>query len=178
MLDNRNYPFLLALGISLSAFTMVTPINWIVRDDLYSIKFSGEKINGTFTGLKADIRFDDEMLELSKIHATVNARSVKADFFLKTLRIKAKDGLDVAEYPVIEFISDSIVKKDSLFLANGKLKLKNISRDTEILFSCDGERGERIFKGKFRVSTAAYGITIPGTPKEIEIYLNIPVKGR
>ncbi len=46
------YPALIAIVFITSAFTVVNSVNWKVKEDSYSIKFTGKRIEGIFKGSK------------------------------------------------------------------------------------------------------------------------------
>jgi len=164
--------YLLMMGavIALSAFATVT--NWKVKQP-YEVKFANGRIHGTFEELKANIEFDKEHPENSKISATVQSQSLATGFFIKTSH--AKDAIDADKYPTITFVSSSVSKNGSGYDAAGKLTLKGVTHPVTIHFTFEDKGNEGVFKGGFKIVPKDYNITKNGTPDYLEITLNVPV---
>ncbi|SFT02020.1 YceI family protein [Mucilaginibacter polytrichastri] len=165
------YPALVAVVISLSAFAYFVS-DWKVKGDA-SVKFTSSRINGSFEGLKADIQFDKNQPEQGKISATIDASSIGTGFFLKTSH--AKDALGTDKYPTIKFVSTSVAKDGSGYVAKGNLTMKGATRPASIHFTFDEKGNEGTFKGEFKVVPKDYGIDRNGTPDLVTISLVVPV---
>ncbi len=105
----------------ISAFTFINT-NWNI-DPNYSIKFSGNKAEGTFSGLAGTISFNPNDLAKASIHVVVNANTIKTGNSLKDKHAKDEDWFDVAKYPYIKFTSTSFVKSGSTTIVSGSLDL-------------------------------------------------------
>lgn len=161
---------LLALFIGLTAF--VAAGGWKVKSP-YEIKFENGKIHGVFEQFKAEIHFDKANPESSKFSATVDANSLSTGFFIKTSH--AKDAIDAEKYPTITFVSSSVSKSGSDYVAHGNLTLKGVTKPIAIHFTFDDKGNEGVFKGGFKVITKDFGITKNGSPDVLNISLNVPV---
>jgi polyisoprenoid-binding protein YceI len=166
------YPAIVAAIVCLYAFTVIMS-NWKVKGDEAVIEFSGGNINGRFEGLKAEIVFDKDHPEQAKMSATVDATTLATGFFLKNWH--AKDALGVDTYPIIKFVSTSVVKNGSGFLANGNLTMKGTTKPSVIHFTFDDKGNQGVFKGTLKVIPAAYGIDRSGTPASVSVTLTVPV---
>ncbi|MBD1362934.1 YceI family protein [Mucilaginibacter sp. ZT4R22] len=164
---------MIVIGISNMAFNVIT--TWKVKEDDYSVKISGKKIEGTFTGLKATLNFDPAHLESSNLTATIDAGSLSTGNFLKTNHALSEEALDAKKYPVIKFQSEAISRKGNAYEASGKLTLKGITKEILIPFTFTGNNAEGAFKGDFKFNPHDYNINRHGTPEEILVTLNIPV---
>jgi polyisoprenoid-binding protein YceI len=165
------YPVLGLILISMAAFEIAT--SWKIKAQQCEVKFTGGKISGEFTSLKADIQFDKANPSQSKISATVDANSLGTGFFIKTSH--AKDAIDAEKYPTIHFVASEVTKTGSGYDAAGKLTLKGVTKPTTIHFTFDDKGNEGIFKGSFKVVTKDFGITRNGSPDELTISLVVPV---
>jgi polyisoprenoid-binding protein YceI len=169
----------LAIILAASAFTMIKPVSWKVKDD-YSVKFTAG-IQGYFKGLKAYIVFNEEDPSRSKITASINATTLDAGNSLATEH--AKEALSIDKYPVIMFQSTSIVKTSNGYEATGNLTLKGITKEVKIRFIFDSQNVSKTFPfveketfgGSFSIASKDFNITRAGTPERISIELNIPV---
>lgn len=167
------YPALIATMITFSAFTVVTNTEWKVKEDVYSVKFTGKKINGIFKGLKSSISFDEANPANSKITASIDATSANTGNGMKNKH--TKQGLGTEQYPQIKFESTSVSKKGDGFEALGKLTIKDVTKDIAFPFTFTKNETGGVFAGKFSVVPKEYHVDKSGTPDVIEIELNIPV---
>ena len=164
---------LIAIGLTNMAFNVIT--NWKVKGEDYSVKISGTKIKGGFTGLKATLIFDPSHLETGNLTATIDAGSLSTGNFLKTRHALSEEALDAEKYPTISFQSDLIIKKGTSYEASGKLTLKGVTKNIVIPFIFIGNNAEGSFKGSFKINPHDYNLTRHGVPEEILITLDIPV---
>jgi polyisoprenoid-binding protein YceI len=167
------YPMLIAIVIGISAFTIINSLNWKVKEDSYSIKFSGKKVEGVFKGLKANIVFDEVNPSNSKISATIDAASSNTGNGMKNKHVG--QGLEADKYLTIKFESTSVIKKGSSYEAIGKLTIKDVTKEITLPFTFENKGGEGVFSGKFSVVPKDYNVTKMGTPDLVEIQLTIPV---
>jgi polyisoprenoid-binding protein YceI len=166
------YPLMMLFVISISAFALVLT-NWKVKADQYEVKFSGGRIHGTFTDLKANIQFDKDHPEQSKISATIDVNSIATGFFIKNSHAKA--ALDADQYPTISFTSTSVTKSGSAYQAAGKLTMKGVTKPIVIHFTFEDKGNEGVFKGDFKIIPKDFSITRNGTPDDLIINLSVPV---
>lgn len=165
------YPLLMLLIVSISAFALALT-NYKVKTP-YEVKFSGGRISGVFEDLKANIQFDKENPEQSKISATINVESIATGFFIKNNH--AKDALDADNHPTITFVSTAVSKSGNAYQAAGKLTMKGVTKPVTIHFTFDDKGNEGVFKGNFKVVPKDFSITRNGSPDELTIDLTVPV---
>ena len=158
--------------IGLFAFTFMTAI-WKVRGTEASVKFSSGKIKGSFSGLKASVVFDPKHPELAKISASIDAASIATGFFLKSDH--AKDALGVDKYATIRFVSTSVSKSGSGYVARGNLTMKGVTKPAVINFTFDNKGNTGVFSGTMKVVPREFGIDHNGTPDKVLVSLNVPV---
>src|SRR5580692_7220871 len=114
------YLMTVVAAVGLFAFTLLAA-GWKVNTGA-EVKFRSEKIDGSFSGLKASIVFDEQHPEAAKISASIDATSVATGFFLKNSH--AKDALGIDNYPTIKFESTSVSKNGNGYVAKGNLTMK------------------------------------------------------
>jgi polyisoprenoid-binding protein YceI len=159
---------LLASVIGFSAFIVLA--NWKVKEP-YEVKFYG-KIHGEFKGLKANIQFDKDHPEDSKISASIEVSTIATGFFLKNDHVQ--NALDAEKYPTISFSSSSVSKSGSAYDAVGKLTIKGVTKPATIHFTFEDKGSGGVFKGGFKIIPKEYSITHDGTPDELTISLTVP----
>jgi polyisoprenoid-binding protein YceI len=166
---------------SMSAFTILTSVNWKVKEN-YSVKYTAGGYQGVFKGLQATIVFDEEHPDRSKIVAFIDAASLDAGEILKTEH--TKETLETNKFPVISFVSTSILKTPKGYDAFGNLTLKGFTRKIIIPFIFNSKKmstkfpfvDKETFSGVFTISPKSFNITRLGTPEQVTIELTVPVK--
>jgi polyisoprenoid-binding protein YceI len=166
------YPVVALAIAGLFAFTLAA-VNWKVKSDAAEVKFTSDKIDGSFTGLKAGIVFDEQHPEEAKISASIDASSIATGFFLKTMH--AKDALGIDSHPTIKFESTSVSKNGNGYVAKGNLTLKGATRPAAIYFTFTNKGGQGVFNGKMTVVPSDFGINRNGTPPKVMVSLTVPV---
>ena len=171
-MKNIRYATMAAAIISLFAFTLIIA-GWKVNAGAVVVKFTSDKVDGSFKGLKADIVFDKDHPEQAKFSATIDATSLATGFFLKTNH--AKDALGTDKYATIKFVSTAVSKSGAAYLAKGNLTMKGITKPATIHFTFDDKGAQGIFKGDLKVIPKDFGIDHMGTPDEVMVTLTVPV---
>lgn len=161
--------------LALSAFTVLESINWKLKDDTYTVSFKGGKVDGTMKGLKATIMFDEADLSKSKITASMDVKTINTGNGMMNKHAKSEDALNADKYPLITFVSESIVKKAPGYEAKGKLTLKDVTKEITMPFIFEAKGTEGVFKGNFSIVPKDYNITRGGTPDKLDLEIIIPV---
>jgi polyisoprenoid-binding protein YceI len=163
--------------VTISAYTILE-FNWNI-DPNYSIKFKGNKAEGTFSGLTGKINFNPNDLANSLIDVTVEANTIKTGNSTKDGHAKGEDWFNVAKYPLIKFISQSFTKSDNSIVVSGNLELHGTKKQIQIPFNFSEAGMKGLFTGKFKGNRKDYGINGNffgfTVGKEFEVTLNIPV---
>lgn len=148
-------------------------------DPNYSIKFSGKKVSGTFSGLQGKIIFNSDDLTNSIIDVSVDASTINTGSSTKDKHAKDEDWFDVSKYPSINFSSSSFKKSNNNTIVIGILELHGIKKEVQIPFKFSQSSSQGFFSGNFKVNRKEFGIKgnffgfLVGN--EIEITLQIPV---
>jgi polyisoprenoid-binding protein YceI len=168
---------LVAGAFLVTAFTIVFA-NWNIDAD-YTIKFSGRKAEGTFSGLKGTIRFDPDSLSTAYINVTVDAATIKTGNNLKDKHARGSSWFDVEKYPEIKFTSSAFSKQGDTTIVTGTLELHGVQKEVVIPFTFINENNKGLFAGRFTINRKDYGIK--GTAlgfsvgDEFEVTLRVPV---
>ncbi len=178
----KKLKLLIAASIILltSAFVLYKITDWKVKDN-YSVKFKfGKYTFGkdsmpapyfTFKGLKASLLFDEADLERSKITASLEAKTIDTGNPSKDGSATGPDVLIASKFPLITFESTSITKVNNGYEATGKLTIKDVVKEIKLPFVFEKE----MFSGGFTIETKDFNFTHPHVPKEISIFLTVPV---
>lgn len=149
------------------------PVDWRIKD--YTIKFFGEKVEGFFRGLEAEILFDENNPTVSKIVAGVNVQTLNTGDGLKNKHAKSEKGLDAKNFSMISFVSTTIIKTTVGYEATGYLMIKGIKKEIKLPFTFERLENDGVFKGKFELKPGDYNVTRHGTPDHLNIELVVRV---
>jgi len=92
-------------------------------------------VKGTFTGMKGEIRFDENDLDKASFKVSVDAATVNTDNKKRDDHLRNEDFFHVEEYPQISFESTSIELTSSGFNTKGLLTMHGVTREVKIPFS-------------------------------------------
>src|SRR5580700_4053317 len=157
--------------------------NWSVDSAGSKVNFSVKGpfgvVHGSFSGLKANIQFNEKDLAGSSITASIDAKSVSTGIGLRNHDLRSKEmWLNTDKFPEINFRSKKIEKTDKGYTANGELSLKGTTRPVDISFTFANSGGSGQFKGGFTINREDFKIGNKGgsVGDNIDITLEVPVK--
>ncbi len=152
--------------------------NWNL-DPNYSIKFSGGKAEGTFSGLSGKVSFSPDDLAHSTIAVSLDANTIKTGNNTKDEHAKGESWFDTETFPQIKFTSSSFKKNGNQFIVIGVLELHGVTKEIQIPFNFSENNGKGEFTGEFKIDRKDYGIKGNSmgfmVGKEFVITLKVPV---
>lgn len=117
------------------------PYKWSVTGQkllAFSLQWNGDTVTGGFSDWKADILFASNALDRSTIAVNVNLSSVTTSDATASGAIMGADFFNVASFPTARFTSNKITALGGKrYQAAGDLRLKNIQRPLNIIFTLD-----------------------------------------
>jgi len=172
-------PLLLILLLFASAFSVVYLQQWEIGND-YIVRFSGKYAHGVFKKLQGDVVFKEDDLHMSRFDVTIDVNSIETGNKLKNKHAKGTHWFDAVRYPFIHFVSSSIVKTDTGYIASGELDLHGIKKPVNIPFRFEKVGDSALFRGRFKIDRGDFGI---GESKgkasdstEVEVVVPVKVK--
>jgi len=142
----------------------------------FKIRNLGFNVNGSFSGLDGNIRFDPNNLTASNFDVSIDANTINTDNNMRDNHLRNDSYFDVKNYPRIHFLSTKITtsnKKETLFVF-GKLTIKNQTKDISFPFSETPSGDGYLFSGKFKINRKDFGIGGSSTiSDDLEVSLNI-----
>lgn len=160
-----------------SAFSVVYLQEWEIGND-YEVRFSGKYANGGFRKLQGDVVFKEDDLRMSRFDVTIDVNSIETGNKLKNKHARGAHWFDSEKYPLIHFVSSSIVKTDTGYIACGELDLHGVKKPLNIPFRFEKAGDSALFRGRFKINRAEFGI---GESKgkasdSTEVEVVVPVK--
>jgi polyisoprenoid-binding protein YceI len=125
----------------------------------FKIKNLGITVDGSFAGLNGTINFDPSQLSSSKFEVAVDAASIDTGIELRNKHLKKEEYFDVKTYPQIKFVSTKIeTGSEGKFTVNGKLTIKNITKEIKFDFTTTRTDGGLLFVGEFPLNRRDYKV--------------------
>ena len=168
-----------SLLITALAFATVWNVDTEKSKVTFTVKGPFGTVHGSFTGLKATIKFDEKDLAGSSVSASIDAKTVSTGVGLRNRDLRNEEiWLNTDKFPTINFKSNKIEKTGNGFKAIGELTLKGTTKPVEIPFTFSEKGSEGVFKGQFQINREDYkvGKTGGSVGNAISIELEVPVK--
>lgn len=126
----------------------------------FKIKNLGIGVNGSFTGLQGDIRFDPTRLADASFEVSVDAATVNTDNNMRDDHLRRTDYFDVKTYPQIRLSSTKIrpSNKANAFFLYGRLTIKNQTKDISFPFTATSSGKGWIFDGTFIINRRDFDV--------------------
>ncbi len=172
--------------LAATAIVLILPAtgNWKVDTANAKVNFTLHgpfgMVHGSFTGLEADIKFNEKDLSASSITASIDAKTVSTGVSLRNSDLRNKEEwLNTDKFPKISFKSSKIEKTAAGYKASGTMTIKGIAKTCEIPFTFENKDSGGNFHGQFTIKREDYNIGKPGgsVGDVITIILSVPVKG-
>lgn len=126
----------------------------------FTIKNFGFNVDGLFTGLEGDIRFNPDSPSAASFAVSVNAASINTENGMRDSHLREEDYLDVKNHPRIQFLSENVraMNKKGSFMMTGKLSIKNKIKEISFPFTALQSGSGYLFTGSFRISRRDFDV--------------------
>ncbi|HWK07271.1 MAG TPA: YceI family protein [Puia sp.] len=145
----------------------------------FSVKGPFGTVNGSFSGLKSEIRFDQKDLSGSSISASIDPKTVNTGIGLRNRHLRnEEEWFNTDKYPEITFHATKIEKTDNGYKALGELTLKGTTKPAAISFTFTSNGDTGLFKGQFTLKREDFNLGKPGgsVGSIVTLNLEVPVK--
>lgn len=124
-------------------------------------------VTGKFQKFSGTLEFNPEQVANSKVEFTVPIESINTGNDRRDNDLKSDNFFDAAKFPTMSFVSSRIEKKSgNEYVAFGKLKIRDVSRDVELPFTVLGHGDHPTRKGnlllaiksEFKIKRLEYGV--------------------
>ncbi|MBL0329600.1 MAG: YceI family protein [Bacteroidetes bacterium] len=134
---------------------------WKVKSSsiTFKIKNAGVSVDGSFTGLVADIKFNPLKPEEAVITASVNSKTINTDNSMRDEHLRKAEYFDVEKFPKITLQSVKIEKTGPItYKGLFKLTMKGVTKEVIIPFNFMKIPEKTEFKGSFSINRRDYGV--------------------
>ena len=144
------------LGLSMSFLMKPDYANSSVA---FNIKNAGIGVNGNFKQFETSIDYNESVNAPSSIKASIETNSIDTGVDARDKHLRKEEFFDVEKFPKITFESSKIMKLSTGgFVAEGKLTIKNTTRDISIPFTYTGTADGGVFEGTVTLNRMDYGV--------------------
>lgn len=159
-------------------YLFINPILVGPKVDESEIRFqivnAGLTVNGTLSGMAADIQFDTQHPEKASIQASVPVSTIKTGITLRDKHLQKPDYFDAEKYPAIILQSKTIQKTgqnsyEGLF----DLTMKGIHREVKLPFTVSPANE---FAGNLRVNRLDFNLGKPSLILADDVTITIRAK--
>jgi polyisoprenoid-binding protein YceI len=143
-------PLAIMLFVSSAFAQKWTPQSGSVK---FKLTMMGVGVDGTLSGMKANIDFNPDNPSNSSMFATVDANTVFTDNKLRDSHLKEKtEFFEPAKYPVLTLKSNSISKTADGYVGEFSLTIKNVTKPIKIPFKFTQNEKKGVFSAKFEIN--------------------------
>lgn len=125
----------------------------------FKIKNAGITVDGSFSDLQADIKFDSKNLDKSVLKASVGVASINTGIKKRDKDLQMRKYFNVEKYPRIKMTSKKIkhIEKNN-YKGTFDLTIKGVTKQIEIPFTYIGKENEGTFSADFTVNRRDFGV--------------------
>jgi len=144
---------IIALGLFMSFTTYDAQApEWNIDNNHTSISFEVNHfftpVTGSFKDFEGNLSFDAENLEGSSASFTVQIASVETDSDKRNGHLQSADFFDAKKFPEMKFTSSSFSQDGDNYVLNGKLTIRDVTKEVKIPVKLLGLGDHPMKKGK------------------------------
>ena len=116
-------------------------------------------MDGSFSGLKGDVRFNRSKPGEASFEASVESKTVNTGIGARDRHLRNEDYLFVEKFPAISFISEKITEgSNGEFIISGTLTLKGKTKSISFPFTARDEKDGTRFLGSFTINRRDFNV--------------------
>jgi polyisoprenoid-binding protein YceI len=120
---------------------------------------AGADFEGAFQKFNAQIQFDPEELATSRFDVTIDLASVNTRDSERDDILRGPDLFAVQQYPSARYVAEKFTAKGGgKYTADGKLTLRNVTREAPIEFTFEPRADGAWLKGVARIKRLDFGV--------------------
>jgi polyisoprenoid-binding protein YceI len=149
------------LLLAIFPYLLFTGNTWKITSSsiVFNIRNAGLNVDGSFTGLESEIKFDPLKPENATIFASVNSKTINTGNDMRDDHLMKAEYFDIEKFPKIQLQSTKIEKTGPIsFKGLFKLTMKGISRDVIIPFNFLRLPDKQEIKGSFQLDRRDYNV--------------------
>lgn len=124
----------------------------------FQIRNAGVTVNGSISGMKASIFFDENNLENSRISASVAVNTINTGIKKRDSHLQTDEYFDAKNHPEISMTLKSIKKSSNWYNGTFDLTMRGITKSVQIPFTVKEEAGHHVFSGALTLNRRDYKV--------------------
>jgi len=124
----------------------------------FRVDWDGAPFDATFKSWNADIDFDPDDLATSHVTVKIDMASVTSAVPEHDSDMKTEMGFDPAKFPVATFAVTKFLKMGPLYLAEGTLSLRGVTKPIGLPFALSISGKTAHMTGSAQIARAAFGV--------------------
>ena len=135
--------------------------NWKVKSSAitFKIKNAGLTVDGSFSNLEAEIKFDQLKPEEGNIKASVDSKSIKTNNSMRDGHLRKPEYFDADKFPKITLQSTKISRTGPItYNGTFNLTMKGVTKEIIIPFTFMKIPEKTEFKGSFTINRRDFGV--------------------
>lgn len=125
----------------------------------FKIKNAGITVNGSFKKFETSIDYNESAAAPNSIKATIETTTIDTGIEARDKHLRKEDFFDVEKFSKITFVSTQILKvSNGGLIAEGKLTIKNVTKDIKIPFTYTGNAEGGVFEGAITLNRLDYAV--------------------
>jgi len=132
-----------------------TPMSGVIT---FQIKNAGVTVNGSISGIKAQIVLDQEDLSASKIYASVAPSTINTGIKKRDRHLQEAEYFDSKSHSEIIMNLISVKKSNQGFIGVFELTMKGIKKQITMPFTISEEGGNHIFNGTLALNRRDFNV--------------------
>jgi polyisoprenoid-binding protein YceI len=157
------------------AQTTWNPVTYTIG---FKIKNAGLNVNGKFTGLKTELKFDANKPEAGHLKASIEVPTIKTGINKRDKDLQDENYFNVEKYKLIEVNSVKLYYKGNAYAGLFDVTIKGVTKQIEIPFEFSQFADEATFKGSFTVNRSDFGIGGKTLTMSDHAEVNIEIKAK
>ncbi len=134
-----------------------------------SFVFINNDVEGTLSGFSSESTIDLDQIENSKLKGSVKVETINTRNSIRNWSLRRSKYFDADTYPTITFESTSVQQEKDIITVNGKLTIKEVTKDIRFRF----ERNGKQLIGKTTLYSSDYGINIKSEREKNKVLVKV-----
>ncbi|MCF1714878.1 YceI family protein [Flavihumibacter sp. RY-1] len=120
----------------------------------------GSGVDGSFKGLKGEIRFDPTKLTESNMNVTVDAVTIETGINMRNRHLRGEKYFYVDKFPVISILGTQLKSagKPDTYNMTARVTIKGVSKTFSLTFTAKPQKNGFFFEGSFTLNRRDFNI--------------------
>jgi len=120
----------------------------------------GSGVDGSFKGLKGEIRFDPTKLTESSMSVSVDAATIETGINMRNRHLRGEKYFFVDKFPVISILGTQVKStgKPETYSMTARVTIKGVSKTFPLIFTAKPQKNGFFFEGSFTLNRRDFNI--------------------